>query len=210
LEGVALGCFMLISVLRPAEFHWHAMSLAIMLVVVYLYIPNRLLYASSIAAVTTVVFIFLAHRYSRLTPADAFTMGMLLVLVNTFGFLAACRFQHVSREEFRSWSVLKHAAERAHLTGCFNRRYLHDHLMGGQWVDRAPRGEQPERGAVRHRPLPAHQRQPRPWRRRHGAARLCAHPAGGDPGRRGQRGAVWRRGPGRPTKDKKGLRASSA
>jgi hypothetical protein len=41
--GVALACFMHISVLRPAEFHWHAMSLAIMLVVVYLYIPNRLL-----------------------------------------------------------------------------------------------------------------------------------------------------------------------
>ena len=137
-EGVALACFMLISVLRPAEFHWHAMSLAIMLVVVYLYIPNRLRYASIIAVVTTVVFVFLADRYGRFTPADEFTMGMLLVLVNTFGFLAARRFQHVSREEFRSWSVLKHAAERDHLTGCFNRRYLHDHLMGGQWIDRAP------------------------------------------------------------------------
>jgi hypothetical protein len=68
---------MLISVLRPAEFHWHAMSLAIMLVVVYLYIPNRLLYASGIAVVTTLVFVFLAHRYSRMTLADEFTMGML-------------------------------------------------------------------------------------------------------------------------------------
>jgi diguanylate cyclase (GGDEF)-like protein len=57
-------------------------------------------------------------------------MGMLLVLVNTFGFLAARRFNQVSREEFRSWSVLKHAAERDHLTGCFNRRYLHEQLMG--------------------------------------------------------------------------------
>jgi diguanylate cyclase (GGDEF)-like protein len=88
--------------------------------------------------VTTLVFVFLAHRYSRMTPADEFTMRMLLVRVNTCGFLAARRFQHVSREEFRSWSVLKHAAERDHLTGCFNRRYLHDHLMGGQWIDRAP------------------------------------------------------------------------
>ena len=40
-----------------------------------------------------------------------------------------CRWQSCS-------SVLKHAAERDHLTGCFNRRYLHDHLMGGQWIDR--------------------------------------------------------------------------
>jgi diguanylate cyclase (GGDEF)-like protein len=132
-EGVALACFMFISVLRPAEFHWHAMSLAIMLVVVYLYIPNRLRYAATLAIAATLAFVVLAAEYSGMSPADKFTMGMLLVLVNTFGFLAARRFNHVSREEFRSWSVLKHAAERDHLTGCFNRRYLHDQLMGGQW-----------------------------------------------------------------------------
>ena len=137
-EGVALACFMFIAVLRPAEFHWHAMSLAIMLVVVYLYIPNRLRYASAIAGATTIAFVVLAARYSRMSAADEFTMGMLLVLVNTFGFLAARRFHYVSREEFRSWSVLKHAAERDHLTGCFNRRYLHDQLMGGRWRERTP------------------------------------------------------------------------
>jgi diguanylate cyclase (GGDEF)-like protein len=137
-EGVALACFMFISVLRPAEFHWHAMSLAIMLVVVYLYIPNRLRYAALLATAATLGFVVLANEYSRLSSADKFTMGMLLVLVNTFGFLAARRFNHVSREEFRSWSVLKHAAERDHLTGCFNRRYLHEQLLGGRWRTRAP------------------------------------------------------------------------
>ena len=129
-EAMALACFMLISVLRPTEFHWHAMSLAIMLVVVYLYIPNRLRNATILAVSATLAFFLLAARYSHMSAADEFTMGMLLVLVNTFGFLAARRFHHVSREEFRSWSVLKHAAERDHLTGCFNRRYLHEQLMG--------------------------------------------------------------------------------
>ena len=129
-EATALACFMLISVLRPTEFSWHAMSLAIMLVVVYLYIPNRLHYASILALATTFAFVVLAGEYGRLSPAEKLTMGMLLVLVNTFGFLAARRFNQVSREEFRSWSVLKHAAERDHLTGCYNRRYLHEQLMG--------------------------------------------------------------------------------
>ena len=133
-ESVALGCFMFICVSRPAEFHWHAMSLAIMLVVVYLYIPNRLRYALALAVVATAVFVFLTGKYGRMSFADTFTMGMLLVLVNTFGFLAARRFNHVSREEFRSYSVLKYAAERDHLTGCFNRRYLHEQLMGGRWI----------------------------------------------------------------------------
>ena len=129
-EAMALGCFMLISVLRPTEFHWHAMSLAIMLVVVYLYIPNRLRYSTLLAVAATLVFFFLFARYSQLSAADTLTMAMLMLLVNTFGFLAARRFNYVSREEFRSWSVLKHAAERDHLTGCFNRRYLHEQLMG--------------------------------------------------------------------------------
>jgi len=129
-EATALACFMLISVLRPTEFHWHAMSLAIMLVVVYLYIPNRLRYAAILAVAATLAFVGLAGKVSHMSAADEFTMGMLLVLVNTFGFLAARRFNQVSREEFRSWSVLKHAAERDHLTGCFNRRYLHEQLMG--------------------------------------------------------------------------------
>jgi diguanylate cyclase (GGDEF)-like protein len=129
-EAMALACFMLISVLRPTEFHWHAMSLAIMLVVVYLYIPNRLRYATILAVAATLAFVVLAGEYGRMSAADKLTMGMLLLLVNTFGFLAARRFNYVSREEFRSWSVLKHAAERDHLTGCFNRRYLHEQLMG--------------------------------------------------------------------------------
>lgn len=131
-ESVALGCFMFIAVQRPMDFHWHAMSLAIMLVVVYLYIPNRLSYALTIAVTATTGFVLLAAQYGRMSFADTLTMGMLLVLVNTFGFLAARRFNHVSREEFRSQSVLKYAAERDHLTGCFNRRYLHYQLMGEQ------------------------------------------------------------------------------
>lgn len=129
-ESVALGCFMFIAVHRPMEFHWHAMSLAIMLVVVYLYIPNRLSHALAIAVLATTGFVVLAAQYSRMSFADTLTMGMLLVLVNTFGFLAARRYNHVSREEFRSHAVLQYAAERDHLTGCFNRRYLHYQLMG--------------------------------------------------------------------------------
>lgn len=134
-ETVALGCFMFISVQRPAEFHWHAMSLAIMLAAVYLFIPNRLSYAAAICVLATTGFVLLAARYSHLSFSDALTMGMLLVLVNTFGFLTARRYNHLSREEFRSHAVLKYAAERDHLTGCFNRRYLHYQLMGEPGFD---------------------------------------------------------------------------
>lgn len=136
--AVTLASFMVMAVLRSAEFHWHALSLTIILMVVYLYIPNRLHYASILALAATVVFLVLADGYGGMSPADQWTMGPLLVLVNIFGFLAARRFNHASRAEYRSWLILKHAAERDHLTGCFNRRYLHDQLLKGQWSGGAP------------------------------------------------------------------------
>ncbi len=129
-EAVALACFMVIAVHRPGEFHWHAMSLAIMLLVIYLYIPNRLAWAAGLAAAATGCFMVLTMLFAALDFADMLTLGMLLALVNTFGALAARRYGHVAREEFRAQVVLQHAAERDHLTGCFNRRYLHEQLMG--------------------------------------------------------------------------------
>ncbi|RZA36268.1 MAG: GGDEF domain-containing protein [Lysobacteraceae bacterium] len=128
-ETVALACFMLIAVHRPGEFHWHAMSLAIMLLVIYLYIPNRYAYALAIAATASAGFLVLTLAYAGMGFADLLTMGMLLALVNTFGALAARRYHLVVREEYRAQRVLQHAAERDYLSGCYNRRYLHERLM---------------------------------------------------------------------------------
>jgi len=139
-EVVALACFMFIAVSRPDEFHWHAMSLAIMLIVIYLYIPNSFSNALVLASGATVVFLALSVRYGRLTPADDVTMVMLLVLANAFGALAARRFNQVSREEYQARVQLQHAAVRDHLTGCFNRRYLHDTLMRPGQVRAAEHG----------------------------------------------------------------------
>lgn len=129
-EVVALACFMVIAVHRPGEFHWHAMSLAIMLLVIYLYIPNRLAYALAIAATATAGFLGLTLAWAGMGFADLLTLGMLLALVNTFGALAARRYNAALREEYRGRRILQHAAERDHLTGCYNRRHLHEKLMG--------------------------------------------------------------------------------
>jgi diguanylate cyclase (GGDEF)-like protein len=106
------------------------MSLAIMLIVVYLYIPNSFRNALLLAFASTAVFLLLALRLGRMNAADVVTMSMLLALANAFGALAARRFNRASREEYRAQTALQHAAERDHLTGCHNRRYLHDRLMG--------------------------------------------------------------------------------
>ncbi|QOY96683.1 GGDEF domain-containing protein [Massilia sp. UMI-21] len=134
-EVVALSAFMLIAVHRPDEFHWHAMSLAIMLLVVYLYIPNRLGYALGIAAAASACFLALCLTTSDMGFSDLLTMGMLLSLVNTVGALAARRYNAMARDEYRARRVLQDTAERDHLTGCYNRRYLHQRLMDAGSLD---------------------------------------------------------------------------
>jgi diguanylate cyclase (GGDEF)-like protein len=108
------------------------MSLAIMLIVVYLYIPNSFVNALLLAFASTIALLTLALRLAHMTPADIVTMSMLLTLANAFGALAARRFNRASREEYRAQAQLQYAAERDHLTGCYNRRYLVDQLMRPQ------------------------------------------------------------------------------
>jgi len=100
-----------------------------MLIVIYLYIPNSFGNALLLALSATAGFLALALDLGHMAAADVVTMTMLLVLANAFGALAARRFNLASREEYRAQARLQFAAERDHLTGCFNRRYLHEKLM---------------------------------------------------------------------------------
>lgn len=132
-EILSLGCFMVVALARPNEVHWHALSMVVIQVVIYLYIPNQLAYATAIASGGVVVFLALVHYLLPPRPvADLLTMGMLLAMINTFGILAARRFNRVAREEFRLQTQLKRLAERDQLTGCYNRHYLNDHLLGAE------------------------------------------------------------------------------
>lgn len=130
-EFIALGCFMVVALARPNEVHWHAMSMIVILVVMYLYIPNRLAYATALSTGAILVFLALVHvEFPPRPMSDMLTMGMLLAMINTFGILAARRYNRVAREEFRLQKELKQLAERDQLTGCYNRHYLNDHVLG--------------------------------------------------------------------------------
>lgn len=137
-EVVGMAVFMLIVAYRPDEIPWHAMSMAIMLAVIYIFIPNRLSYALAIALTATAAFIFLVLKLDNLKPADLVTMSMLLTLANAFGGVAAWRYNRLAREEFRARSNLEAVSVLDHLTGCFNRRYLHEKLLDKE-VARAQR-----------------------------------------------------------------------
>ncbi|HKR46787.1 MAG TPA: GGDEF domain-containing protein [Paraburkholderia sp.] len=128
-ETVGMSTFMLVVWYRPAEVPWHAMSICIMLIVVYIFIPNRLVISTGIAVATTLTFIAIVVRIGTLKPADLLTMSMLLLLANSFGLVAARRYHRIWREEYRVQSLLTHLSVRDHLTGCYNRRYLNEVLL---------------------------------------------------------------------------------
>jgi len=128
-EMAGAAGFLLIAALRPTEFSLHAISMSIIIIVLYIYIPNRLVYAAAIAAVSTTLFVLLAWRLGSLQTMELATMAALLALTNLFGYVAARRYQILWREEYSAQIVLKNLSIRDPLTGCYNRRYLHEQLL---------------------------------------------------------------------------------
>ena len=128
-EIVGMAAFLLVVRERPGEMPWHAMSMALMLIVVYIYIPNRLVYSVTIALAATGAFIVEVLAIGTMQQPELLTMTMLLLLANTFGCVAARRYNVLWREEFRSQSRLKNLSLHDSLTGCYNRQYLQQELF---------------------------------------------------------------------------------
>jgi len=130
--------FVLIAALRPAEFSLHAIAMSIVVIVLYIYIPNRLVYSTIVASAATAAFLLLAWLLGGLRPVELATMVSLLVLGNLFGYVAARRYQLLWRNEYNTQMVLKNLSIHDPLTGCFNRRYLHEQLLDTE-ISRAQR-----------------------------------------------------------------------
>lgn len=146
-EGMALIGFLSITLLRPYESGWHGMSLMVMLLGVYVFIPNRFLPAMLVAVLSTLAFIWLLVEHFQPPANYVLTLSLLLVAVNLFGILTAHRISRLTREEYRDAAILRRANERLsheiearqrleaelrdlahrdHLTGISNRRHFFD------------------------------------------------------------------------------------
>ncbi|WP_373991650.1 GGDEF domain-containing protein [Duganella sp. BuS-21] len=137
-EVTGAAGFLLIAALRPTEFSLHAISMSIVVIVLYIYIPNRLLYAATTAALATAIFVALAWWLGHLPNIELATIAALLALTNLFGYVAARRYQILWREEYSAQMVLKNLSLRDPLTGCYNRRHLHERLLETE-ISRAQR-----------------------------------------------------------------------
>jgi diguanylate cyclase (GGDEF)-like protein len=128
-EVIGAASFLVVCAYHPGETPWLAMSLAIMIQVIYLYIPNRLLHSTVVAVAFSLAFIWQASVISHLQGRDLLSMIVLLVLANAFGLVAARRYQRLLRNEFSTQSVLVSLSIHDPLTGCYNRRHLHEQIL---------------------------------------------------------------------------------
>ena len=108
-ELVAMCNFMMVVLYRPSEFDLHGMSISIMLLVMYLFIPNTFVKACAVALTTTGLFTVLALKFGGLTNSDMATMALALVFTNAFGILALHRQERLSRQEFQVQEIERRA-----------------------------------------------------------------------------------------------------
>ena len=146
-ESLALAGFLSITLLRPYESGWHGMSLMVMLLGLYVFIPNRFLLATLVAVTSTLVFVWLLVQHFQPPANYILTLSLLLAAINMFGILTAHRISRLKREEYRDATTLRLAntrlsreietrqrleaelrelALRDHLTGISNRRHFFD------------------------------------------------------------------------------------
>lgn len=110
--GLAMAGFLSITLLRPFEPGWHGMSMMVMLVGTYVFIPNRFLPAMVVALTSTAAFFFLMVDHFELTPQLLLIMSLLFLGMNLFGALSAHRISRLTRENFRDAQILRQANQR--------------------------------------------------------------------------------------------------
>lgn len=110
--GLALVGFLSITLLRPYESGWHGMTFIVMLMGVYMFIPNRFLPTMMLALPASVAFVWLLEQHFDFPSAQLIGLSLMLIVVNLIGGLGAHRVSRREREEYRDAEILRHANER--------------------------------------------------------------------------------------------------
>lgn len=145
--GLAMAGFLSITLLRPFDVGWHGMSMMVMLLGTYAFIPNRFLPILAIALVSTLAFLILMVDHFELSFRQVLVMCLLFLGMNMFGAFSAYRISRLTRLNFRDAQTLRHANLRLteevsarkrlekdliaqvhhdELTGVTNRRRFHE------------------------------------------------------------------------------------
>ncbi|MEG1329113.1 MAG: GGDEF domain-containing protein [Janthinobacterium sp.] len=121
LLALDLVVFLLCYALRETDADWHATAFCLLLAAPYAGLTRHLLDGAVLAIVASLA-------WFGLQAGSAAT----LLLLNLSGIVAGHGQQRQRRAHLRRHAILAEQAVRDHLTGCYNRRYLDEHLLGAE------------------------------------------------------------------------------
>ncbi len=107
-EFVALIGFLSMTLLRPYEPGWHGMSMMLLLLGIYIFVPNRFLPALGLALGSTLIFVYLMNAHFQFSAREFLNLGVLFSATNLFGARAAYRKSRRMREEFVDAECRRH------------------------------------------------------------------------------------------------------
>jgi len=110
--GMAMVGFLSITLLRPLDVGWHGMSMMVMLLGTYAFIPNRFWPILLIACISTSGFFILLASHFEIGQQEFMLLGLLFFGMNLFGATSAYRISTLTRENFRDARILRLANER--------------------------------------------------------------------------------------------------
>jgi len=113
--GSASVGLLAITLNRPFEIGWHGMSIMVMLIGTYVFIPNRFMPATLVAVITSVAFLWLVLLHFRPGPNVVVTLITLLVVLNILGAMAAYRISRMQHEAYLDAAVLRQANDSLQL-----------------------------------------------------------------------------------------------
>ena len=131
-QVAGLVVFPVLCWFQPSAMAWNLMSHALILMAVYVIIPNRFACAAAIGVGSSLAFAGMLLVQASLKLDDLVALVLMLTLGNALGYIAAHRFHIAQREQFRSTMLLQELADRDPLTGCHNRRVLQRGLLDAE------------------------------------------------------------------------------
>lgn len=122
---LGMAVFLLCFCLRESDAQWHAIAFCTLLAAPYAGITERKAGGTGLAVVASLAWLGL---HEGIETASAATLLML----NLAGLCANYSAQRQRRAHFLQRATLAEQAVRDHLTGCYNRRYLDEHLLDAE------------------------------------------------------------------------------
>jgi diguanylate cyclase (GGDEF)-like protein len=112
---LVIGCASIgllgITLHRPFDIGWHGMSMMVLLLGAYVFIPNRFIPALVVALLSSSAFLWLMLLNFRPSPTTILTLITLLAVLNIIGAMAAYRISRMQHEAYLDASVLQEANE---------------------------------------------------------------------------------------------------